>query len=219
MAIKIDTESSVRVIRPTSKTFTLEELNDCIDGFIEPIKIGPVWVMYDEKAKESGEPKNKVASFFFNVALYGVVLIVPPQQLPKEWDLMSDADRRYTPDDIDSGVLLSLQSALMNVRVFGAPGKQYIDDLSDRFLPQEEYTYSPKAGATIDENTQDFYDKVYDYIVQNPEQFKKNIAMSSSTLLVKLSNDDDRKLLVNQMIDFFLTQEAYEKCAILKKVL
>ena len=65
MAIKIDPDSIVRVIRPTNHKFFLDELNDHVKGFIEPIKIGPVWVMYDEKAKENGLPENKVASFFF----------------------------------------------------------------------------------------------------------------------------------------------------------
>jgi hypothetical protein len=219
MAIKIDPESIVRVIRPTNHKFYLDELNDHVEGFIEPVKIGPVWVMYDEKAKEKNLPENKVASFFFNVALYGTILIIPPQQLPEEWDIMDDEDRRYSSDDIDSGFLLSLQNALMHNRVFGTPGTYNIENLKDRFTPQEEYTYTPPHKDFIDENTPDFYQQVYDFITANPEQFKKNILLSSGTLLIKIEKEEDKERMLNQMIEYFVQQEEYEKCVILKSVL
>ena len=129
MAIKIDTESIVRVIHPSSAKFNLDELNDHVEGFIEPLKIGPVWVMYDESAKKKGAAKNLIATFFFGVAIYGTVLIVPPQQLPEDWDIMDDSDRNYSSSDVDNGFLLSLQTALIRQRAFGLPG--YSENISD----------------------------------------------------------------------------------------
>lgn len=218
MAIRIDTDKAVRVINPYAKSFNLEDLNKIVDGFIEPLKLGPVWIMYDEKAKENGAALNEIASFFFNVALYGTVLIVPPQQLPLDWDLMEDSDRKYSAEDIDAGFLLSLQTALIQQRVFG--GLTDMENLMDKFPSgQEEWFYSPPVEDTLDESTQDFYRQVYDYITMNPDKFKKDILLEDRNTLVRVRNIEERKKVINQMIDYFVQEEEYEKCALLKNVL
>jgi hypothetical protein len=218
MAIKISTDCIVRMIRPTTHKFNLEELNDHVNGFVEPLKMGPVWIMYHEKAKELGEPLNQVASFFFNIPMYGTVLVLPPQQFPSDWDVMDPEDYRYTADDIDNGFLLSLQTALVHNRVFGSTGNDNIDKLHSRFLPVEEWTYKP-VDREIDENTSDFYRQVYDYIEKNPQDFKRNVLLSESQLLVKLESPEDKVKMINQMIDYFVSQEEYEKCTTLQNLL
>ena len=220
MAIKITTDSIVKIIRPTSHKFNLQELNDLVEGFIEPLKIGPVWVMYADRAKEEGQPLNNVASFFFDMAVYGPVLIIPPQQLPAEWDIMDPEDYRYTSDDIDNGFLLSLQKALIHNRVFGASrGEENIEKFVSRFEPTEEWTYKPPANDKIDDNTADFYRQVYEYISKNPEQFKKDIILSEDHLVVKLEKHEDKPKMLQQMIDYFVNQEEYEKCSVLKRTI
>jgi hypothetical protein len=218
MAIKLTSDSIVRVIRPESRKFNLDELNNHVEGFIEPLKIGPVWVMYSDTAKKEGQPLNKVASFFFDVAIYGAVLVVPPHQLPADWDLMEPEDYKYTADDIDNGFLLSLQSALIHNRVFGAPGPdENLEKLISRFDPIEEWTYKPPVNDEIDENTADFYRQVYDYISRNPDKFKSNILLSENDLIIKLEDPQDKEKIIQQMIDYFVTVEEYEKCSILKQ--
>lgn len=220
MAIKITTDSIVRVIRPASTKFNLDELNDHVEGFIEPLKIGPIWVMYSDKGKEEGQPLNKVASFFFDIPIYGTTMIVPPHQLPADWDIMEPEDYRYTADDIDNGFLLSLQKALIHNRVFGAPkAEENIEKLMSRFEPLEEWTYKPPVEDAIDENTADFYRQVYDYLSKNPEQFKKNVLLSEGHLIIKLESPEDKEKMVQQMIDYFVREEEYEKCSILKKAI
>ena len=88
MAIILSTEKIVRSFRPENgTTFTIDELNDLVGGWVEPFKVGPVWVMQKEKAINDSQ-YNELASFFFEVALYGEIVVVPPQQLPRDWDLM-----------------------------------------------------------------------------------------------------------------------------------
>lgn len=220
MAIKITTDSIVRVIRPASAKFNLSDLNDHVKGFIEPLKVGPVWVMYSDKAKEDGEPLNKVASFFFDISIYGTALIVSSQQLPADWDIMGPEDYRYTADDIDNGFLLSLQKALINNRVFGASlPNEHIKNLNTRLETLEEWTYKPPPNDSIDENTADFYRQVYNYISINPEQFKKNVLLSEGHLIIKLESAEDKKKIIQQMIDYFVREEEYEKCTVLKKAI
>ena len=219
MAIKIDENSIVRVIRPERTCFNLVDLNTHVNGFIEPFKIGPVWVMYNEKAKEEGHELNMVASFFFNVAIYGTVLIVPPQQLPLDWDILDENDLRYSAEDVDSGFLLSLHRALMRHRLYGKPGLYTnVENLMDALNPQEEYTFLPPNSTKIDENTQDFYRQVYDYIITNPDKFQKNIVLSEPGLMIKVPDEEARLKMVSQMIDYFVSTEEYEKCAKIKSM-
>ena len=220
MAVKITTDSIVRMVRPTSYKFNLDELNNHVEGFIEPIKVGPLWVMYADKAKQEGQPLNEVASFFFNVAIYGPVMVVPPQQLPLDWDIMDPEDYRYSADDVDNGFLLSLQKALIYNRVFGdSRGEENVEDFMTRLTPSEEWTYSPPVNDEVDEKTAEFYRQVYEYISKNPEQLKKNVLLAQDHVVVKLENSDDLNKTIKQMIDYFVRLEEYEKCSFLKRVI
>jgi hypothetical protein len=222
MAIKITADSIVRVFRPGGYKFTLDELNDGVNGFIEPIKIGPLWVMYSEEAKTNGEPLNNVASYFFDIAIYGTVLVVPPHHLPSDWDLMEPEDYRYTADDIDSGFLMSLQQALMHKRVFGATDlaelKNDNETLFSRLKAKEEWTYKPQSDNDLDANTIDFYNQVYEYIVSNPDMIKKNILLSDDEIIVKIQSEEDKLTMINQMIHHYVSEEQYEKCSVLKTI-
>jgi len=220
MAIKITADSIVKVFRPEGYKFTLDELNTQVNGFIEPLKIGPVWVMYSEEAKEKDEPLNNVASYFFDVPMYGTVIVVPPHHLPSEWDLMEPEDYRYTADDIDSGFLMSLQQALIHKRVYGEMNTDNNERLFQRLKAREEWTYTPDAeNPSIDKNTIDFYNQVFDYIKTNPEMIKKNILLSDDEIIVKVNSDEDRILMINQMIQYYISEEQYEKCSVLKTVI
>lgn len=212
MAIKITSEAIVKVIQPASHKFNLDELNDNVEGWIEPIKIGPIWVMYREKSKESGEPLNKVASFFFDVAMYGTVLIVPPQQMPEEWDLMDDTDFRYSADQVETGFLSALQSALAYNRVYNSP----LDDEDDTMIIKEEWTYSPTG--IIDATIKDFFNKARQYLITHEIQNDSNIVYEDDTTIVRIKDNVEKKLMIQQMIDILLETEDYEKCAELQKI-
>lgn len=220
MAVKIEDDSIVKVFHPSGSKFTLDELNHQVDGFVEPVKVGPIWLMYDENGKAKGKEFNSVASLFFDVALYGTVLIIPPQELPAEWDAMDDKDYQYRPEDVDSGVLLSLQTALAHHRVFGSsPSDEHYGRIASKILPKEEWTYRPPEKDEIDENTIDFYGQVYEYISTNPEMFQRNILLDEPGLLIKLEDASDKSRMVQQMIDYYLSVEEYEKCAFLQKAI
>ena len=220
MAIKITTDSIVKMIRPASRQFNIQDLNNHVSGFIEPVKLGPVWLMYDEKAKSKGEPLNEVASFFFDVAIHGTALIVPPQQLPSDWDLMEPEDYKFTANEVDNGVLMTLQNALIHKRVFGAPGP---DEMSDRFqnslLPIEEWTYKPNEESDSTEHTAEFFDKVFMHIKEKPNDIKKNILLSDKAVMVTVETEKDRIDTINQMIDHYISLEEYEKCTFLRDVI
>jgi len=211
MAIKITTENVVRIVRPDSRKFNLDELNMHVDDFISPLKIGPIWVMSGESSEANGMEYNEIASFFFGSDFYGDVIVVPPQQLPADWEAMEPSDYRYTAEEIDGGFLLTLQTALVHNRVFGSAKGQYTS--------KEEWTFTPPEDTEIDERTQSFYRQVYDYITENPDMFKKNIILQDDEVIVKIDTSEDRKVILQQMLDIFVNEEEYEKCAELKRVI
>ena len=213
MAIKITTDKVVRVIRPDSRKFNLTELNSHVEDFINPLKIGPVWVMSAEGGKMLGAEYNEIASFFFGSSFYGNVIVVPPQQLPADWDIMVPNDYKYTAEEIDGGVLLSLQTALVHNRLFGP------NDNEGLFTAKEEWTFNPPKNDEIDEGTHMFYRQVYEYITENPDMFKQNILLQDDEVVVKTDTSSNRKVVLQQMLDYFICEEEYEKCALLKKAI
>jgi hypothetical protein len=210
MAIKITTDKIVRIIRPHAKNFNLDELNQQVDDFINPFKVGPIWVMTGESSRESGAELNEIASFFFDLPLYGDVIVVPPQQLPPAWDIMEETDYKYTAEELDSGFLLSLQTSLVYNRVLGGKSK---------YTAKEEWTFTPPENDNIDEGVHDFYRKVYDYIIENPDMFNKNYILEDESVIVKVRKNGDRNTVLQQMMEYFICEEEYEKCAQLKKVI
>ena len=214
MAVKIGTDNILRMVRPNSYKFTLDELNNGVNGFIEPVKMGPLWVMYSEEAKINGEPLNKVASFFFDVAIHGTVLVVPPHQLPSEWDLMEPEDYRYTADDIDGGFLRSIQQSLIYSRTFGLELEE--DELKGTFYnPVEKWNYKPNERSEITEDVIEFYNKSYEFIVKN--SIKDNVVLFEDGVEVTVSSED-MESFINQLIEHYVNDEAYEKCAKLKQL-
>ena len=61
MAVKISVDGLIRTIKPNRASFELRDLEIEVGGSIEPIKIGPVWVIYAEKSKDA-LPRNNIAS-------------------------------------------------------------------------------------------------------------------------------------------------------------
>lgn len=215
MAIKIETNNIVRVFRPVGKAFTLQEINDEVGGLVEPQKVGPLWLMYDEE--QSGEV-NRIATMFFDSTLRGTVLVIPPQELPAEWEAMDETDYRYQASDVDTGFLLALQKAMAATNAFGS-GSILGDGISRFMSAQEEWVYTPPDTDELDENTIDFYNQVYDYISKNPDMFKKNFLFSESTMVVKIEQEQEKKKMIQQMIDYYISTEEYEKCRFLRDAL
>lgn len=221
MGIRISTDNTIRPLRPESGPyFNITELNNSVGGWVEPFKVGPVWVMYREKAKEKSLPINEIASYFFEVALYGEVLVIPPQQLPTDWDLMEPHERYIESDMVDSGFMLSLQNALM-VKKMKEENPGMIIDPADFFMsqynvrPKEEYMYEPPSD--IDGGTADFLTKVYDYISKSPLQFSNGVLLEDSQVIIRTAADKKKRIL-ELIKEIYLEKEEYEKCAVIQKM-
>jgi hypothetical protein len=223
MAIILSTEKIVRSFRPENgTTFTIDELNDLVGGWIEPFKVGPVWVMQKEKSAKNSL-YNELASMFFEVALYGEVLVVPPQQLPREWDLMEYEDQFITAEMVDNGMLISLQNALALKKLQQENPSWNINPIEFfnsqfNFTPKEEYNYDPPTDEfQIDEGTAEFLEKVYNYITSAPLQFRNGVLLDESRVIVR-TKKENLKTVLQIIKGMYLESEQYEKCAALQQL-
>lgn len=225
MAVLITLDKVVKMIRPEKgSAFDLEELNQIVGGWVEPFKVGPVWVMQREENPEEIDDLNEVASNFFDLPLHGPVLVVPAQQLPVEWDLMDAQDKFFTPDMVDSGFLLSLKTSIELLELqeeqpplYGnmSPGSYF----SHKFLlpEKEEFVYNPDSDVQINPDLEKFLNSSYEYITRDPMQFKKGVILEDEDVIVR-TPPENRKTVLGIMMNLFLENEEYEKCAEIQKL-
>lgn len=219
MAVLITSEAIVKTVSPKNSKFGIEDLNEIVDGWIEPVKIGPLWIMYKEGSKE--DPVNEIASMVFNMPLHGKVLVVPVQQLPTEWDLMEPEDFKYSGEEVDCGFLLSLQTILIHKKLAEEGGAFYSPDGTAIFDigPKEEWMYDPKINDS-DDQTKEFLKSIYDYVVSSDVyKLKEGVLFEDESLIVRVENVKDLNLAISQMIDVYVEEEEYEKCAKLQKII
>jgi hypothetical protein len=221
MAVLITSESIVKLVNPKGVRFDIAELNDIVEGWIEPFKIGPLWIMHSEDSKKYDQ--NEIASTIFQISLRGKVLVVPVQQLPKEWDLMNPEDEKYTGEEVDMGFLLSLHKTLVNRNlasenaIYSPDGSMFFNDRRTK----EIWTYDPREDEDIEEETARNFlkEKVYPFLVRSKKkQLKDMLLFEDDEIIVKVSTIDDFLYTINRIIQVYVEEEEYEKCAQLQKI-
>ena len=215
MAVKITTEGVVQTVVPSTSYFNLVELENIIGGLVEPVKIGPVWVMYTEESKIKKQPLNAVASNFFNIAIYGDVIVVPPQQLPLDWDIMDDEDYKYTSKQVEEGFLIALQRSLIeNMKSNSVRGYVPANLGHHVFNVKEEYLYEPPKKLDIDDfNTRDFYRQVCEKKLDINRLKNEGVILEESEVVIRIKEHTDKVRCLEQMIEYYLETEEYERCA------
>jgi hypothetical protein len=215
MAVKITTDGIVQTANPSTSYFSITELESIIGGFIEPVKIGPVWVMYTEESKTKAMQHNYVASDFFNIAIYGDVLVVPPQQLPPDWDIMDEEDYKYTSKQVEEGFLIALQRSLIqNMKSNSVRGIVDANTGYHVFNMKEEYLYAPPETLAIDDfNTRDFYRQVCEKKLDVERLKNEGVILEESEVVIRIKDHADKVKCLEQMIEYYLETEEYETCA------
>jgi hypothetical protein len=179
-----------------------------VEGWINPVKIGPLWVMYKEDCED--QPVNQIATIVFQVQLRGTVLVVPVQQLPKEWDLMESTDFDFSGEEVDLGFLVSLQKCIAENQVTGVIFDTDIDE-------KEEWYYDPEI-AENQESTDEFFGSIYPFFAEKVDYTDK-ILFEDEMTLIRVDTLEEMSTVIRQMIDYFERNEEYEKCAQLNKIL
>ena len=198
MAINIDSFGNLSKVEPTgSDYFNVDMLERIVGGWPEPCKIGPIWLIKNEDSEKIFENYNQVASMFFQLPIYGDVMALSALELPPEWDLIDDVDKKYSVEDIDEGFLKSLSDLTLSTdNIFDNEGNVISDkdkgfdtwgdynltnyppdsatdkDYFGHNTPYEknEYFYNPnkpKHPETSHENYESFLRDAYNFIVDS----------------------------------------------------
>lgn len=225
MAILVTLDKIVKTVQPKNgKSFDLDEMNQIIGGWPDPFKVGPVWVMQREESSDEFAALNEIASNFFDVALYGHILVVPAQQLPLEWELLEDHEKFFTAEMVDSSFMLSLKTSieLMKMREEQPPLYSNMDPVDffnhQFYIPEkEEFVYNPDIDVALNPDLKKFLNNSYEYITKSPMQFKKGVILEDADLIIR-TPPENRKTVLGIMLNMFLENEEYEKCAEIQKL-
>jgi len=214
MAVKIKVDNTVQIIRPTDGVFTVGEVHEHISKKIEPVNFDYIWLLYDDSGRKKKKKLNEIASLIFGMEIYGDTLIIPTEQLPDEWNVFQEESQKYRPEEIDNGVLLTIQKTIQAYRMLGDKDVSKVSIKEEWTYHHEEFQENKSA-----EDVADFYSSVYNYISKNPKEFKSNnIIFADSYTLIKISNNSEQKKIVESMIEHFVQLEEYEKCSLLKNI-
>jgi hypothetical protein len=214
MAVKINVDNTVQIIRPTDGIFTIGEVHEHISKKIEPVNFDYIWLLYDDSGRKKKKKLNEIASMIFGMEIYGDVLLIPTEQLPNEWNVFQEEEQKYRPEEIDNGILMTIQKTIQAYRLFNSK------DISKVSI-KEEWTYHPEDfhKNKSAEDVSVFYSSVYEYISKNPKDFKlNNVIFADTYTLIKIESNSEQKKIVEDLITHFVQLEEYEKCSLLKNI-
>lgn len=240
MAVKVNNDGRVERVQPQNGTyFNVDMLEQLVGGWPEPTKVGPIWVIINGDATKGPDNYNEIASNFFQIPIYGAVISLSPLELPPEWDLVDDYDRKFTIDESDEGFIDALQSRMF-MDPFNSPmsenfqwdpdfpnvsGMGPMPSMKEIFgkPKKDEFFYNPnkpKHPETSDENYENFLKDSYAHIIKcSAENFKEFIVYEDQLNVVKVRSKGDRIKTINQVIKALIKDEDYEKCANLRDIL
>src|SRR5690554_2734055 len=101
MAILIHKSGQLDNIELQSETFTIDIMEKIILGHPTPMKKGLYWVISNDEIQKIPENLNIYATNYFNINLYGDILVTTAMELPLEWDIVTEDDKFYKPGELD----------------------------------------------------------------------------------------------------------------------
>jgi hypothetical protein len=212
MAIKISVDGKISKILPgANKYFSISAMEELVGGWPYPIKVGPVWVIQNEDLIKTGQSINNLASRFFRTNIFGDVLTLSSHELPTDWDLLDDNDKKYTAEEIDAGFI----KALTEMTIY--EGYQYPINTpivqAEKSPEQIEYTYSPEKQKVFNDEFRDFLKNAFDHVVSNKKEF---VVYEDANNIVKVKGKKDQLKTLEQMLNIFVEEENYEAAAQLR---
>jgi hypothetical protein len=208
MAIKVSVTGEILKILPLHNYFNINEMEHFVGGWPYPIKIGPIWVIQNEELIKTQEDKNNLASRFFRSNMFGDILILSSHELPAEWDLLDDNDKKYTPEEIEAGFIKSLTEMVIYENFYYPINSPELKNVNKH--KKTEYIYSPEKQKVFDEDFKVFLKNAFDHIIENKEDF---IVYKDENNIVKVENKNDKLKTLEQMLNIFVEEENYEVAA------
>lgn len=234
MALRINHQGIVeKLSKGTNPHYTLEMLEEVVGGEIYPDKYGVRWFIFNKTENETlmEDKFNLVATMFFNKDIYGDVMVVSAKELPLDWNLLTEDDEKYDIDEFDDIFLDDLKNMGLvefredyeNQRTMN--GTININDLNNNInrdlYPKMEYIYNPHLSEENEsgdaQGFEDFLKESFPSIIETAKN-QKMIVFEDDYHLVKVVKKDHKIKTLEQLIDIFLEEEDYLKCAKLRDI-
>lgn len=211
MAIKISVDGKISKILPgTNNYFDINAMEEIVEGWPYPMKIGPVWVIQNEDLYTTQKNINNLASRFFCRSIFGEVFIVSSHELPPSWDLLDDFDNKYSAEIIDSGFIKAITEMVINENYYLPIDYSYTKNQNFTKKLKNEYIYSPENQNKSTDEFKDFLREGIDYITSNEKEF---VIFEDENNIVRVKGKKDQVKTLEQMLEIFVEEENYEAAA------
>jgi hypothetical protein len=209
------------------KEYSLRELEEFVGGSIEPIKIGPIWIIFNADLQKNIEyihyeerpAINTIITKLLKKNIYGQVIAISAHELPLDWDLLEGIESEYSATELDAGFIKFLED-------IGITEHQNVDWTYNRTdhmynVKKIEYTYDPKKSDEEIQNIglDDFHQFLRDcsnHILNR--KLSNDIIYEDDINIVKVKPEDTKQTLT-QILKILESDEEYEKCAVIAKIM
>lgn len=211
MAIKISVEGKLSKVLPDVNTyFDIPAMKKLVGGYPYPTRVGPIWIIQNERLAQSKQNFNKLASQFFRTSIFGDIIALSTKELPDFWELEEDdEDKKYTADEFDAGIV----KAITEMSIY--ENYQYSDKNNDIGVIRNgkiEYVYFPNAQEITDDLIE-FLKIGYSYIDFNSDDY---VIYEDKRGVVRVKGNENKIKTLEQMLEIFVAEEDYDKAIVLR---
>lgn len=200
MGVVITPSGEHKRLKPQEgEVFSLWEISEILDGIVDIAFIGNKWIFINKLAHKRQFPYNETASLIFNYPIAGLCIVLNEEELPPQFlipDKIKEVEN-YLHENNDETYLKNDSFKKMEKdKTSGDNSKMKEDTL------KEAYYLLFETGKDIDEIPNNF------------------IIYRKGNKVIDLSNDIDKQMhLLNELMNFYLELEEYEKCSNISKLI
>jgi len=238
MAIKITTDGFLKIEHPKNGRYSVHDMSASLktdEDYIKFIDMGLFILVIDDAPER---PMNSVGSLYFRFEVFGDLLIMSGQELPKNAPVLTTQNSNRSIDVLEAGIIQSVKEVLSTYKqVMSNDGTKTSttqstipSDIPLNMEPSKEkrkkgkviYHFDPEKEGDVDSNEEEFmkefYEKAYEVIKNENNIDVSNLVLYEDyEVIIKFTPGKVKKTLMD-MINHFSTTEDYEKCATIRDI-
>jgi len=223
MATIIKSDGTTYKYEPLNKSFiTISEISKIINGLVEPLFAGEFWFFVCKNAKRLKREKNKQVSELLNIEIFGDVVVAldvelsPSFFVPKDF---LDEKIKKLGKDIDNESFNNIEKYLIDEENEDYGDEDYGDEYEDNEIKSSKKDKEDKTGqAEIDQIMIMSYENLFEKGKSFTEIIKNFELYNDGEHIIDVHpNKDERIKFIENMLEYFLKLEEYEKCSKINK--
>lgn len=234
MAVKITTSGFLTIDRPIEK-YSIDRIAEVLQTESKYVMMEDMGVFVLAVDTDPTKILNSVSSLYFRFAVFGHSLVISGKELPEDNQFISDENTKFEINDFESGLLSSIRDTLETYQlIMGGditqeaymrnPNPTQGDVPQDSYPTKKLYYFDPMRKCDISDEEKQFINEFYLHAVD----ILKNIPIGRTIedlviyedpeVIIKFKPDAIKETL-NTMMAYYLENEEYEKCAVIRDVI